>query len=273
MTDHVWTGEKKRRAISSDDLKMRLDINKRSQSKDFQSWLRKRLNVQPSEQILDVGCGTGAQTYFMAEDAGEDGNVIAMDISADSIESLKKNIPLHLKNRVSAHVLDMGNLEGFLHEKYNSKFYTLAQSSYALYYSPKRISVLTEMQKRTKDLGRVAVFTPCPPHGMISFVEKYHKISDPVQDSLYFGENVLRPLFRKSFHELQVHYFQSTISIKSLEEFKLFYEATTYYNESNNQGLYEEAENIIKRENVLKFDKCGILLIGSGVKNLCNEVF
>ena len=82
MTDHVWTGEKKRRAISSDDLKMRLDINKRSQSKDFQSWLRKRLNVQPSEQILDVGCGTGAQTYFMAEDAGEDGNVIAMDISA-----------------------------------------------------------------------------------------------------------------------------------------------------------------------------------------------
>ena len=84
MSDHVWSGEKKRRAISSDDLQMRLNINKKSQSKDFHSWLRKRLNVKPSEQILDVGCGTGAQTFFMAEDAGEDGHVTAFDISKES---------------------------------------------------------------------------------------------------------------------------------------------------------------------------------------------
>ncbi len=273
MSDHVWSGEKKRRAISSDDLQMRLNINKKSQSKDFHSWLRKRLNVQPSEQILDVGCGTGAQTFFMAEDAGEDGHVTAFDISKDSVENLRKCLPSHLKSRVSAHVLDMGNIKEFLLENYKTKNYTLAQSSYALYYSPKRIEVLTEMQKRTKSLGRVAVFTPCPPHGMISLVEKHHKISEPVTDSLHFGDNVLRPLFRKSFHEVQVHYFQSTISIQSLEEFRTFYAATTYFNEKDNEGLYEEAENIIRINKELNFEKCGILLIGSGTKNFCNEVF
>ena len=273
MSDHVWSGDKKRRAISSNDLKMRLDINRKSQSKNFHDWLRKRLNVQPSEQILDVGCGTGAQTFFMAEDGGEDGHVTALDISEESIKYLKNSLPLHLKSRVSAHVLDMGEIKEFLTKNYNSKKYTLAQSSYALYYSPKRINVLTEMQKRTRSLGRVAIFTPCPPHGMISLVEKHHKISEPVNDSLHFGDDFLRPLFRKSFHEIQVHYFQSTVSIKSLEEFKTFYEATTYFNEKDNESLYDEAENIIKNKNELNFEKCGILLIGSGIKNYCNEIF
>ena len=272
MNTHVWEGEKKRRAISSDDLRMRLDINKRAQSKDFHAWLRKRLQVRTSEQILDVGCGTGAQTLRMAEDAGEDGYVVSIDISEDSITSLKESIPRHLKERISAHVLDMGDISQFLSNEYKSKQFTLAQSSYALYYSPKRIDVLTEMQNRTSKIGRVVVFTPCPPHGMISFVSKHHPISEPVNDSLNFGEDKLRPLFRKCFHEVEVHYFQSKISISSFDEFKSFYEATTYYSSNSNDNLYEEAKQIINKKGELSFDKCGILLIGSGVKRLCNEV-
>ena len=272
MKDHVWTGEKKRRAISSSDLKMRLDINKKSQSKDFQSWLRTRLKIRPSEQILDVGCGTGSQTYFMAEDAGEDGHTIALDISEESIKDLEKNLPHHLRSRVSAYTLDMGDIEEFLKLKYSSKKFTLAQSSYALYYSPRRIDVLSEMQRRTDSIGRVAIFTPCPPHGMIDFASKHHEISAPVKDSLFFGEDILRPLFRKCFHELEVHYFQSKVSIGSLNEFKSFYEATTYYSESHGD-IYKEAEHEIEKKGSLIFDKCGILLIGSGIRNLCSEIY
>ena len=273
MSSHVWSGEKKRRAISSSDLKMRLDLNKKYQSKDFQSWLRKRLAVKNGEQILDVGCGTGAQTIPMAEDAGIHGKVISLDISSDSIEVLKNNIPDHLKDRIYAHTLDMALLKDFLFENYNDKFYSLAQCSYALYYSPKRMEVLEEMQKRTSPHGRVAVFTPCPPHGMIEFVSKYHEISLPVKDSLYFGENTLRDLFRECFWEVEVHYFQSVISIDSLEDFKSFYEATTYFNEDYANDVYEGAKFQIERDGALNFEKCGILLIGSGNRKLVNEAY
>ncbi len=268
-SEHVWTGEKKRRAINSDDLKMRLNINEKYQSKNFHSWLQKRLKIRTGEQILDVGCGTGAQTKFMAEDAGLNGHVTAIDISKDSIETLKKTIPNHIKDRVSAHVLDMGDISTFLDNNFKDKNYTLAQSSYAIYYSPKRLEVLKEMQKRTAKTGRVSIFTPCPKHGMIDFCSKFYDISEPVMDSLNFGEDILRPLFRKSFWEVEVHYFQSKLSISNFEDFKFFYEASTYYNESASEEVYEGAKNEIKKNGILDFDKCGILLIGTGVREYC----
>ena len=273
MSSHVWSGEKKRRAISSSDLKMRLDLNKKYQSKDFQVWLRKRLAIKNGEQILDVGCGTGAQSIPMAEDAGTHGRVVSLDISSDSIEVLKNSVPEHLKDRISAYTLDMGFLKDFLKENYKDKFYSLAQCSYALYYSPKRIEVLEEMQRRTSPLGRVAVFTPSPPHGMIEFVSKYHDISMPVNDSLYFGENVLRNLFRKCFWEVEVHYFQSVISIDCFEDFKSFYEATTYFNSEYANDVYKGAKDQIEKDGALNFEKCGILLIGSGNRKFATEAY
>ncbi|MBO8219559.1 methyltransferase domain-containing protein [Prochlorococcus marinus] len=272
MKNHVWTGDKKKRAISGSDLKMRLDLNKKYQSKDFQSWLRKRLNVKPGEKILDIGCGNGAQTFFMAEDAGENGHVTSFDISKDSIQNLRKSTPHYLKNRISSFELDMGEVANFLKKNYPNNNYSLAQSSYALYYSPKRIDVLSLMQDKTKDFGRVSIFTPAPPHGMISFVSKFQEISDPVSDSLYFGENVLKDIFRKCFWDVEIHYFQSRLKITSFNDFQQFYEATTYFDKDASEEIYKNAILEIEKNGSLNFEKCGILLIGSSLRRLANEI-
>ena len=166
----------------------------------------------------------------------------------------------------------MGNLKEFLSENYLNNKYTLAQSSYALYYSPKRIDVLSEMQNRTKDFGRVSVFTPAPPHGMISFAENFQDMSAPVTDSLYFGENKLKDIFRKCFWEVEIHYFQSRLKITSADDFQQFYEATTYYDSQNAQNIYEKAVFEINKNGCLDFEKCGILLIGSNLRRLANEL-
>ena len=272
MVDHVWSGEKKRRAINSKDLEMRLAINKKYQSKDFIAWLRKRLDVKPNEKILDVGCGTGAQTIFMAEDAGQNGHVTSFDISEESISVLKNNLPDCLKNRVSAYSMDMADMKEFLDRNCPGKQYTLAQSSYALYYSPHRIEVLAAMQERTKDFGRVAVFTPCPPHEMIEFASKYHNISAPVTDSLNFGIDTLIPLFRECFWEVEVHYFQSILATNDINDFKSFYEASTYYDKNSAEEVIKGANSQIIENGSLDFKKCGVLLIGSSLNKLATEI-
>ena len=45
MNSHLWLGERKRIDIRSSYLKMRLNLNKKDRSKDFQSLLKKRLTV------------------------------------------------------------------------------------------------------------------------------------------------------------------------------------------------------------------------------------
>jgi len=99
---------------------------------DFDGWLLERLAVKPGEHVLDVGCGTGAQSLPFAGLVGSNGSVSSLDISADSIATLKSKIPSGA--HVQAVASDMADLARVIADTFTTKRYTLAQSSYALYY-------------------------------------------------------------------------------------------------------------------------------------------
>jgi ubiquinone/menaquinone biosynthesis C-methylase UbiE len=261
--NHIWSGDKKERAISSTDLKMRLDMNKKYQDRDFSAWLRKRLNIRNGENILDVGCGTGAQSLFMLEDVGNTGSVVALDISNESVKALVNEAGSKGYNNLSAFQLDMGELKDKLKKDFEFSRFSLAQSSYAIYYSPKRIEVLEEMQARLTSDGRLAVFTPCEPHGMVEHAGQFHPIPQPVIDSLKFGTEQLIPLFREAFWNVEIHFFQSELNITSAEDFLIFYQATTYYEPSSENAIIESVAKEIKSKGSFKVKKNGVLLIGS----------
>ena len=265
-TSHIWSGKKKERAISSQDLRMRLDMNKRYQSRDFSAWLRKRLEIRGGETILDVGCGTGAQALFMLEDVGSLGSVVALDISKDSIEGLIDQANGQGYYNLKAFQLDMGDLESKLSKDFANLRFTLAHSSYAIYYSPKRLQVLNAMQSKLTPDGRLAIFTPCEPHGMVEFVSKYHKIPQPVIDSLKFGSEQLVSLFREAFWNVDIHYFQSELNVTSANDFITFYQATTYYDENRKAVLFNSANEIINNFGALNFRKNGILLLANSIR-------
>jgi ubiquinone/menaquinone biosynthesis C-methylase UbiE len=260
---HIWSGEKKERAISSADLKMRLEMNKRYQDRDFSAWLRSRLAVRSGENILDVGCGTGAQAFFMLEDAGRTGSVVALDISHESVQSLNKDASSRGYTNLKAFQLDMGELKDKLMKDFESSRFTLAHSSYAIYYSPRRIDVLAEMQARLTSDGRLAIFTPCEPHGMVELASKFHQIPQPVIDSLKFGTEQLIPLFREAFWNVEIHFFQSELNITSAEDFLAFYQATTYYDKNSEEAIVDSVAESINKLGYFKVKKNGILLLGN----------
>ncbi len=66
-------------------------------------------DLPPARRILDLGCGSGAQTLHLA--SLTDGNIVAIDNHAPFIERLRAQLDEGLTARVDARVADMTALE------------------------------------------------------------------------------------------------------------------------------------------------------------------
>lgn len=260
MVEHVYNGDVLERATSKESLEKRLDLNKKYQSTDFDSWLMERLGVESGEDVLDVGCGTGAQSIPLVNKVGENGSVSSLDISAESVEKLiqKASNPPNLRAVIS----DMGNLEDVIETQFVTKEYDLAQSSYALYYSPRRMHVLDVMRKHLKPEGRLAVFTPNAPHGMVEFARQFIEIPSGVDECMVFGPDILERYFRQHFWDVTIHLFHNIVKIPSLTEFLTFYRSTTYYDEAVEEKIGAAVQDIINRDGCFEYEKNGYLIVG-----------
>ncbi len=264
MDKESETGGLMGRATSTAHLETRLQLNRQASAVDFNAWLFARLGIQKGMTVLDVGCGTGAQALRFLELVGPDGSVSALDIAAESVATLREragDAP-----QLETAVADMAALARVIETDFHTKRFDLAHSSYALYYSPERIAVLDAMRDHITAQGRVAIFTPNGPHGMVELVRRFAAIPQAVDESLAFGPTVLEPYFRANFWDVTVHFFHNEVRLTAVEDFMTFYRATTYYDAQAEPDIEDAVRETIARDGHLTFEKNGYLIIGSSVR-------
>lgn len=262
MTKHIYEGKLFDQATSAEHLDTRLELNRKYSSTNFDDWLLARLDVQKNEDILDVGCGTGAQTIPFLKAVGAGGSVSSLDISADSILELKKRAGT--ARNLDAIAVDMALLKETIQHRFRKKTYDLGHSSYALYYSPKRMEVLEVMRDSLKPSGRLAVFTPNQPHGMVDFARRFHPIAAEIDESLIFGPSILEPFFRRNYWDVVVHFFHNKVRVTSVDDAVRFYQATTYYSRSAEPEFRKKVTAIVEQNGCFEYEKNGYLIIGAG---------
>ncbi len=260
MGSVIYSGDRAERATSTSYLEKRLEINRAYSVANFDDWLFERLKVVAGEDILDVGCGSGAQTLLFANFVGRSGSVCSLDISNDSIDLLKSRIQPGL--RVEAIAADMGDLAQVIQYSFSVKQYSLTHSSYALYYSPKRLEVLDVMRQALKPGGRCAVFTPNRPHGLVKLAGRFTNIPAAVYESLRFGPDVLHPYFEKHFRRFEVHHFHNVLSVPSVDLLIEFYRQTTYYDSDAETKIRAVVSEKIRSDGRIEIEKNGYLIIG-----------
>jgi ubiquinone/menaquinone biosynthesis C-methylase UbiE len=260
MGSVIYSGDRGERATATAYLEKRIEINRAYSSADFDVWLFGWLKVQPGEDILDVGCGSGAQTIPFAEMVGPTGSVSSLDISADSIALLNSRIPSGV--RVEAVAADMADLAQVIANTFSVKRYSLAHSSYALYYSPNRLDVLDFMRGALKPGGRCAVFTPNRPHGLVELAARFTDVPSVVDESLRFGPDVLQSYFEKHFPRVAVHHFHNVVSVPSTDILIEFYRQTTYYDAQAETKMRAVVDESVKQKGRFDYEKNGYLIIG-----------
>jgi Methylase involved in ubiquinone/menaquinone biosynthesis len=133
--------------------------------------------LSKSSKIVDIGCGTGAQTLVLAQNT--ESKIIASDISPEMIEGVKAKIDqYHLEEKVETQIASMDNLP--FKEKELDLIW--AESSIFIIGFKKG---LTEWRKYLKDNGMIAVseaswFTNERP----SEIEDYWMANYPEMDTI-----------------------------------------------------------------------------------------
>ena len=117
---------------------------------DLRRWLQppdkmiERSGIKPGMTVLDLGCGSGAFTTFMARKVGEEGKVYAVDIQPAMLQQLERKLA-KIENQ------DIRNIELKLASAYDLPF---EDESLDLVYM---ITVLQEIPDKGRALREIFI--------------------------------------------------------------------------------------------------------------------
>lgn len=233
------TKEVIKRSKSSNNLKNRLEINKKLGSKDLTPWLFDRYKINKNDFILEIGCGRGHHVLIESKIVGKKGKIVATDISSKSLNLIKK------KNNIIKKLISMEKLPQYL-KKLNMKFDKII-SSYAIYYCKNPILLIKKCTPFLKKKGHFFITSPSYPHTLIEFASKTGSLPTEAKRHINFGEKKLKPFLRN--YKKKIYNFKNILKFKKKEDLLTFYRSTIFYNKNSEEKIlykFRKSKNIFK---------------------------
>ncbi len=123
----------------------------------------------PGDAILDLGCGTGELSVYLAELVGQDGKVVAVDPDIDQIK-VAQETHRGVKNLTFLEG-SAANFPGMGSETYNIVF-----SNYVLHWIPDKEEAFRNMFSSLKPSGKIALQFNHDDHIPSSSDHAYHEL-------------------------------------------------------------------------------------------------
>ena len=239
------------RSTSSSSLDVRLEANRRSQKIDFKEWSLKILSPEEGDKVLEIGCGTGAQTIPVSRKIGERGSLTFVDLSAQSVATVSEKLGSSTTQR--GIVGSMDDIDDLL--DLNIGKFDLIYSVYAMYYAKEPKRLLDSLLNRLSPDGRLCILGPESPHGFVELARKYFEIPEEVDNSLNFRTEVVESFMKENFQSFEVFVIRNPQFFYSTEDALEFFRNTTYYSRKFEKQISEVIEQEISAKSVFVVDK------------------
>jgi ubiquinone/menaquinone biosynthesis C-methylase UbiE len=197
-------------------------------SRNLEEWIFSQLDVQPKQNILELGCGTGKQTIPLARLVGMEGHITAVDIASDSLSLLRQQAVYEgLMERIT---LIHSSLDET--DKYTdcTELYDRVLACYSIYYANNQAHVFGMVCGALKKNGRIFFCGPAKTNN--SELKAFHQaLSDTAirPGASPFMEEVGQELARELFQKVEVSTFENPLCFNSAAALYEYWQSYNLY--------------------------------------------
>jgi ubiquinone/menaquinone biosynthesis C-methylase UbiE len=220
------------RAIQAELLQQRISENRAAQEIDLGTWIFEHMKVRPDDQVLELCCGTGAQSVKFL-DLLRRGSLTALDISQDALDALATRVA-SARDRVHLLCGDLDQLAQTLESTgRRAPAYDLVFCAYGLYYSVNSVLVLQELKRWLLPGGRVVIVGPYGPNNSQLFdLVRASGVTIPapvIDSSERFMLQTVLPWSTRHFESVAVHTMVNRVRWATAERVMNYWQNTTFY--------------------------------------------
>ena len=224
---------------------VRSEVNKNADY-DLEEWILERIELEPGQVVLDLGCGAGKQVRRFADVVGDGGRVVGADIFT-KVEGLKVAAERYIGSRHNVELLDHDASQPFTLE---GGTFDVVTSCYSIYYFEDLEAVLAEARRLLRVGGRFFAVGPAWDNSK-EFYDLHVEISGKPIPGSFFAHlmrinDQLVPLAYRMFPHVRVSPFVNRVYFRGSDGVQA---ASNYYR--NNLILHETTDDEKEKERLV----------------------
>ena len=240
------------RAASSDCLTQRIAENSAGQQTDLVEWIFERVPIPENADILELCCGTGAQTIRLAETRG---SVTAIDVSGKALETMLARLSPDQRERVKGVEASLDAVS----EALPASAFDLIFCAYGLYYSSDPVRTLDTVRQWLRPGGEIVVVGPFGPNnGALFEILERCGVAIPAYvkyTSQDFMTAAVLPWAGCHFETTQMHTLMNPVLWDSAEKILNYWQNSTFYAEDLRAAVEQALADFFRREKTFVNEK------------------
>ena len=230
-------------------LEARIDIHNKYGTKNIDSWMLDLLDLRKGIKVLDLGCGTGKQSFIIEDFLDKECNIIGGDESEILIEkAIKENTSRN--GKVTFIKSDFDEVMPF-----ENKSFDLVTSCFAIYYADDIKFTIKEIFRVLRNGGVLFLSGPMPNNKLefnrIIEIAASAKVP-PLTGSSRFTTEILNAVVDE-FEIIKLEVFKNRVVFPSAEPFVTYAESILSEKRNVYAALFENNEfnEVIKKVEIL----------------------
>ncbi|MBI5139835.1 MAG: methyltransferase domain-containing protein [Candidatus Vogelbacteria bacterium] len=241
------------KARDTQSLEKRIVENVAAQELDLSQWIFDGLKIENGSHVLELCCGTGAQTFSFIKHVGNNGQIVALDISREALDKIASKLDERELSKVVLIESDMDRIEEAIADQgIKSPYFDLIFCAYGLYYSTNVEQVLETLKRYLMPGGSMVVVGPFGPNnGPLFSILKQSGVIIPEYvafSSDRFMPDKVIPWAAVNFQKVAIRTVVNRIKWDSLSQIMTYWTSSTFYSPDKHGAVEKSINNHFKKQ-------------------------